>query len=181
MNNDEKEVQPQDQTDSETTSLNEDEEAVEGDEQAPLTDTELAEKYLANWQRSQADFANYKKRAEQEKAEFVKFANGNLMSGLLPILDDLQRALENVDQTADPKWVEGIELIYKKLMAHLENQGLCEIGALGEEFDPNCHQAVLHEEGEEGKVIEELQKGYKLHDRLLRPSMVKVGKGSEES
>jgi len=170
VNNDEKEVQPQDQTDSETTSLNEDEEAVEGDEQAPLTDTELAEKYLANWQRSQADFANYKKRAEQEKAEFVKFANGNLMSGLLPILDDLQRALENVDQTADPKWVEGIELIYKKLMAHLES-----------EFDPNCHQAVLHEEGEEGKVIEELQKGYKLHDRLLRPSMVKVGKGSEES
>ena len=180
MNDDDKEVQPQEQTEEDDCS-SVDAEVLQGEAETPLTDKELAEKYLANWQRSQADFANYKRRAEQEKSEFVKFANSNLMSGLLPIIDDFQRALENVDQTADPKWVEGIELIYKKLMSHLESQGLCEIGALGEEFDPNCHEAVLHEEGEEGKVIEELQKGYKLHDRLLRPSMVKVGKGIEES
>ena len=72
-----------------------------------------------------------------------------------------------------------IELIYRKLLGELESQGLTKIEALGQEFDPNFHQAVLYEEGEEGKVIEELQKGYMVHDRLLRPTMVKVGKGKE--
>ncbi|MFO8009493.1 MAG: nucleotide exchange factor GrpE [Dehalococcoidia bacterium] len=148
-----------------------------GEEPAP-TDKQLAEQYLANWQRAQADFVNYKKRVEQDKAEFARFANSNLMSSLLPVIDDFERALENVpEEVADSGWVEGIEMIYRKMMSILESLGLSTIKAEGEEFDPNYHEALMHEEGEEGKVLEELQKGYMVHDRLLRPAKVKVGKG----
>jgi len=147
----------------------EEEQIVEEDKceegQLVLTDKEQAEQYLANWQRAQADFANFKKRTEQERAEFVKFANSALMSSLLPVIDDFERALENASEQIDSGWIEGIELIYRN----------------GQDFDPNFHQAVLYEEGDEGKVIEELQKGYMLHDRLLRPTMVKVGKGNSDT
>ncbi len=139
-----------------------------------------AEDYLASWQRAQADFINFKRRTEQERNETVKLATATLMLNLLPVLDDLERALENVSgKLAGLTWVDGIALIYRKLQAILEGHGLSEIKALGEPFDPNLHEAVLHGEGEEGKVIEELQKGYKLHDRVLRPTMVKVGKKEE--
>jgi len=135
---------------------------------------------LANWQRSQADFINFKKRTEQEKSETIKFANSLLMTELLPAIDDLERALESVPEAMKgDAWVEGIELIYQKIIKVLEGQGLSRIEAQGQDFDPNFHQAVLYEEGEEGKVADELQKGYMLHDRLLRPSMVKVGKAPE--
>jgi molecular chaperone GrpE len=152
------------------------------EEQPVVTDEELAEQYLANWQRSQADFANFKKRSELEKAESIKYANAILMTSLLPVLDDMERALDNIDQNlVGLPWVDGIDLIYRKLLATVEGQGLTKIEAQGQDFDPNFHQAVLYEEGEEGKVIEELQKGYVIQDRLLRPTMVKVGKGKEES
>ncbi len=140
-----------------------------------------AESYLANWQRAQADFLNFKRRTEQERNEVVMLASATLMLSLIPVLDDLERALESVSEKLSGfTWVDGIELIYRKLKATLEGHGLSEIKALGEPFDPNCHEAALYAEGEEGKVIEELQKGYRLHDRVLRPSMVKVGKGQEE-
>lgn len=140
-----------------------------------------AESYLANWQRAQADFINFKRRTEQERNEVVMLASATLMLSLLPVLDDLERALESVSEKLSGfTWVDGIELIYRKLKATLEGHGLSEIKALGEPFDPNCHEAALYAEGEVGKVIEELQKGYRLHDRVLRPSMVKVGKGQEE-
>jgi molecular chaperone GrpE len=141
---------------------------------------EKAEKYLANWQRAAADLINFKKRSEQEKAEIAKFANAVLVMSLLPILDDFERALDNVSiKLAGFTWVDGIRLIQRKLQAVLESQGLSQIEALGNDFDPAVHEAVLSEEGEEGKVIEELQKGYKFHERVLRPAMVKVGKGKE--
>jgi molecular chaperone GrpE len=140
-----------------------------------------AERYLANWQRTQADFDNFKKRAEQEKVEVTRFANGVLMINLLPILDDFERALDNVSpKLAGFTWVDGIELINRKLQAVLEAQGLCPIEAVGKEFDPNLHEAVLEGEGEEGKVIEELQRGYKFQERVLRPALVKVGRKKEE-
>lgn len=140
-----------------------------------------AESYLANWQRAQADFVNFKRRTEQERNEVVMLASATLMLSLLPVLDDLERALESVSEKLSGfTWVDGIALIYRKLKATLEGHGLSEIKALGEPFDPNCHEAALYAEGEGGKVIEELQKGYKLHDRVLRPAMVKVGKGQEE-
>jgi len=154
---------------------------VESLQKALAEEKEKAEKYLANWQRAQADFSNFKKRNEQEKIENAKFVNALLMSSLLPVLDDLERALNNVSaKLAGFTWVDGIGLIYRKLLAILESQGLSKIAAQGQDFDPDFHQAVLYEAGEEGKVIEELQKGYMLHDRLLRPAMVKVGKEKGE-
>jgi len=141
-----------------------------------------AEKYLANWQRSEADFINYKRRIEQERAEMASFANANLMAALLPVVDDLERALESVtDETDITSWIDGIRLIYRKLKTALEDHGLSEIIAEGKEFDPNIHEAVMCVEGEEGIVCEEIQRGYKLRDRLLRPAMVTVGKEGEGS
>jgi len=139
-----------------------------------------AEKYLANWQRAQADLVNYKRRSEQERAEVTNFANSTFILNLLPVLDDLARALAIIPEgLAESAWVEGIRHIYRKLKAVLEAQGLSEIEAEGKDFDPNFHEAVMAVEGDEGKVIEEIQKGYKLRERVLRPTMVKVGKGKE--
>jgi len=142
---------------------------------------EKAEGYLANWQRAQADFINYKRRSEQEKEEISKFANALLMLNLLPVLDDLERALASIPpKLVGFTWVEGISLIERKLRTSLEAQGLSQIKALGEPFDPELHEAAMHGKGKEGMVVEELQKGYKLHDRVIRPTMVVVGNGEEE-
>lgn len=140
-----------------------------------------AERYLANWQRAQADFINYKKRAEQEKNEVTDFANARLILNLLPILDDLERAFASLPpRILGLTWVDGIGLIYRKLQAVLEAQGLTQIKTKGETFDPKLHEAVMQEEGKEGIIIEELQRGYKLRERVLRPALVVVGKGKEE-
>ncbi len=140
-----------------------------------------AEGYLANWQRAQADFINYKRRSEQESEETSKFANSILMLSLLPILDDLERAFASVPpKLAKLSWVDGVRLIERKLQASMEAQGLSQIKALGEPFDPNLHEAAMHGKGKEGIVVEELQKGYKLHDRVIRPAMVVVGDGEEK-
>ncbi len=135
-----------------------------------------AETYLANWQRTQADFVNYKRRTEQERSEATKFSNAMLILNLLPAVDDLERALNTVPTNlAGLTWFEGLRLIHRKLMTILENQGLQAIEAEGKDFDPNLHEAVIHSEGEEGKVLQELQRGYRLHDRVIRPAMVRVG------
>ena len=173
---------------AEETPRGEEGEAVEGEEEdvaslkkALAEEQARAEGYLASWQRAQADFVNYKRRTEQERNEMVMLASATLMLNLLPVLDDLERALDNVsEKLSGLAWVDGIVLIYRKLKATLEGNGLSEIKALGETFDPNFHEAALYVDGEEGKVIEELQKGYMLHDRVLRPAMVKVGKGLME-
>jgi len=140
-----------------------------------------AETNLAGWQRAQADFVNYKRRAEQAKEEISKFANTALMLNLLPTLNDLERALTSIpDDLADVSWVEGIKLIERKLRTTLEAQGLSPIKALGEPFNPHFHEAVMQGKGKEGVVVEEVQKGYKLYDRVIRPSKVVVGSGEEE-
>ena len=142
---------------------------------------EKAENYLANWQRAQADFTNYKRRSEQEKEELTRFTKAQVMTGLLSVLDDMERALESIEpEMAESSWVEGIRLIERKLRTSLETQGLSLIQALGETFDPNFHEAAGHSKGEEGIVVLELQKGYMLYDRVLRPSMVIVGNGETE-
>lgn len=139
-----------------------------------------AEKYLSNWQRSEADFNNYKKRIEQERSETAKFANLSLIINLLPIMDDFERAFNTaLGKSTQVDWADGISLIFRKLQAILQAQGISEIRAIGEQFDPAIHEAVGQGEGDEGKIIEEMQKGYKLGDRLIRPALVVVGHGKQ--
>ena len=157
-------------------------EDIETLKQALAEEKEKAGGYLANWQRTQADFINYKRRIEQERAEFNKFANASLILSLLPILDDMERAINSIPpKLAKLSWVDGIRHIERKLRANLEAQGLKPIEALGQPFDPNFHEAVRQDKGKEGTVIEELQKGYMLNDKLLRPARVVVGNGEEEN
>jgi len=139
-----------------------------------------AEANLASWQRTQADFINYKRRTEQEKEEINQFAKATLILNLLPALDDLERAFAAIPpRLTKLSWVDGIRLIWSKLQATLEAQGLSEIKATGEPFDPHFHEAVRQDKGKEGVVIEEVQKGYKFHDRVIRPTKVVVGNGEE--
>ncbi|HLB28450.1 MAG TPA: nucleotide exchange factor GrpE [Dehalococcoidales bacterium] len=142
---------------------------------------EKAKTNLANWQRAQADFTNYRRRADQEKEDVAKFANTGLLMAILPFLDDLERALTHVPPgLSDISWVEGIKLMERKLLANLENHGVSVIKALGEPFDPRLHEAVKQDSGEDGIIIGEIQRGYKLRDRVLRPSIVIVGNGESE-
>jgi molecular chaperone GrpE len=156
-------------------------EDVEFLKQALAEAEEKATANLAGWQRAQADFINYKKRSDREKADLGQYANSELIVKLLPALDDLERALATIPaRQAKLGWVEGIRLIERKLRVTLENEGLCQIEALGEPFDPHFHEAVMQGKGREGVVIEEVQKGYRLHDRVIRPSKVVVGGGKED-
>lgn len=142
---------------------------------------EDAEKYLGNWQRAEADLQNYKKRTEQEREELRRFGNVSIIINLLPILDDFERAFASLDsRLAGLSWFDGIYLIYRKLQQMLENAGVRPIEAEGQAFDPRFHEAVAHVEGEEGKVVGVVQRGYTLHERVLRPAMVLVGSGPKE-
>jgi len=137
---------------------------------------ERAESYYASWQRAAADFQNFKRRAEQERSEFTHIANAALIYNLLPIIDDLERALDNVDpHIAGLTWLDGLRLIHRKFESLLEVNGVAEIAAEGQDFDPNIHEAVMYAEGEAGKVLNVAQKGYTLGSRVLRPAMVVVG------
>ena len=141
---------------------------------------EKAESYLASWQRAAADFQNYKRRVEQEREELARIANAALIINMLPLLDDMERALQNVDtRLAGMTWLDGVRLIHRKFQALLEMNGVTEIEADGQSFDPNIHEAVMFGEGEDGKVISVVQKGYRLGGRVLRPAMVVVGQGSK--
>ena len=170
--------EPEEQTtEEETESCQEDTNSLK---QALTAEREKAEEYLANWQRTQADFINYKRRNEQESEESRKFANSVLILSMLPVLDDLERALDSIaDNTDKYEWIDGIRLIERKLRTSLEAQGLTPIEVKGEAFDPHLHEAIRQSDGQEGIVLEEVQKGYRLYDRILRPAMVVVGNGKE--
>lgn len=138
--------------------------------------------YLANWQRSQADFANYKRRTEQERRDQARYSEAQVLGSLLPIVDDMERALAGVPpQLYSITWVDGVALIHRKLLAVLESHGVRPIESQGQKFDPNLHQAIMQVPGPEATVMAELQRGYQLYDRVLRPSMVQVGDGTEET
>lgn len=131
--------------------------------------------------RKSAEFDNYRKRIERERQAFAEATAGSVMEDLLPIMDDLERALA-ADPAADgtDAYRKGVELIHRQLDELLRNRGVRPIEALGADFDPHVHQAVSHEPAEghrDGEVIEDFRRGYMLGDRLLRPSMVKVAKG----
>ena len=138
--------------------------------------------------RTVADFDNYRKRIERERRELSDYAATDVLLELLPIIDNFERALQapasalgaTAGRPAESEaFKKGVELIHKQMLDLLRKRGVTLIDALGADFDPNVHQAVIHEpsdEHREGEVMQELQRGYKLGDRLLRPAMVKVAK-----
>jgi molecular chaperone GrpE len=144
-----------------------------------MAEQSKADTYFNNWQRAAADIANMRRRHDQERLEYIKQANATLIAELLPVLDSFDLALaampEDVRATT---WVDGIVLVERQLRSMLERAGLSAIDAQGKVFDPNEHEAMMHEISDqpENTVTGELQRGYKLHDRVLRPARVKVAK-----
>jgi molecular chaperone GrpE len=129
--------------------------------------------------RTAAEFDNYRKRMDRERRDLAEFTAGEQMLELLPIIDNLERALQ-ASSEEDPLR-KGVELIHRQMLDMLRKRGVKPIEALGADFDPNFHQAVIHEEStehREGEVMAELQRGYVVGDRLLRPAMVKVAKSA---
>ena len=144
-----------------------------------------AAEYLDGWQRARAEFANYKKRVEAERQELRRTSTEALLLKLLPVVDDFERAFQALpEESTDATWVDGFTMILRKLQAILESQDVTPIEATGQPFDPLWHEAVMQEETDEhpdGYVTEEMQRGYRLGDRVLRPSMVKVASNTNES
>lgn len=136
--------------------------------------------YLDGWQRAQAAFSNYKKRQEAERAQMIQLSNATLVRKLLPVGDDFDRAIATLPACLDQlTWVDGLFLIKHKLDAVLQSEGVKPIETQGEQFDPLYHEAITYEEAEgfaEGYIIGEVQRGYILGDRVLRPSLVRVAK-----
>ena len=137
-----------------------------------------AEEYLDGWQRARAEFANYKKRILRENIDIRQVARGEVIKLYLDIADDLERALQEKPEAGDGEtWAEGIEIIFQKLRARLEVEGIKPMNPIGEEFDPNIHEALMKEESEEfesGQIIEVIQEGYWIGDKVLRPALVRV-------
>ncbi|MDY7032926.1 MAG: nucleotide exchange factor GrpE [Thermodesulfobacteriota bacterium] len=130
--------------------------------------------------RTQAEFENYKKRIEREKADTIKFCNEEIIKELLPVIDNLEMALEHSEKSDNSKsLIEGIEMVLSQFLKSLEKFGVSCFSSIGELFDPNCHEAMSQIESDkhdENTVVSEFQKGYYLNDRLLRPAKVMVAK-----
>jgi molecular chaperone GrpE len=139
-----------------------------------------SDEYLEGWQRARAEFANFRKRIDREREQSHQTAAGTIIRRYLEILDDLERALSNRPPEGEGAiWAGGIELIYRKFLKTLESEGVKRMEAEGEMFDPNMHEAISHEESpdhESGQIIEVVQPGYMLGDRVLRPALVRVAK-----
>jgi molecular chaperone GrpE len=128
--------------------------------------------------RKTAEFENYRKRTDRERREQAEYAAAEVLKDLLPVIDDLERALEASSESAEA-YRQGVELIHKQMLDLLRKRGVTPIEAVGQDFDPHLHQAVTHEQvpgHRDGEVVAEFRRGYKLRDRLLRPAMVKVAK-----
>jgi molecular chaperone GrpE len=140
-----------------------------------------AAEYLDGWQRARAEFANFRKRQEAERAQMMLLANAGLLGKLLPIADDFERAFRTLPECLDQlTWVDGLYMIRQKLEAVLQSEGVQPIDVEGVDFDPRLHEAITYEiaDGfEEGKVIGDVQRGYMLGERVLRPALVRVAKG----
>jgi molecular chaperone GrpE len=154
---------------------------VEAEKSEPVEDDRLsaaeakAEEHLNDLKRLAAEFENYKKRAAREQVALSTRATERLVKELLPIVDDLERALEAAEEHEEAKLEEGVRLVHRQLASALEREGLAEIETNGK-FDPHVHEALLSQpsDAEEGSVIEVVQKGYKLGDKVIRPARVVV-------
>ncbi len=134
-----------------------------------------SQEYLDALQRERADFTNFRRRTELEKDQMGRWTAGETFKKILPVLDDLERALAN--RPADDAWANGVELVSRKFQSILEKEGVVRIEAEGKPFDPHIHEAIMQEPSdthESGTVIMVLQQGYMLGDRVLRPALVKV-------
>ncbi len=145
-----------------------------------------AAEYLDGWQRAQASFSNFRKRTQAEQTQWRSTANADLLSRLVPILDDFRRALEAVPEAyEDDAWLDGVRLVQRKLKAILDGENVSPIELeSGDMFDPNFHEAVLYQEVdgfEEGQIVAEVETGYMIGDRVLRPALVVVAKGTERA
>ncbi len=129
--------------------------------------------------RAAADLKNFKRRTEEERANLIRNATAGLIMKLLPILDDFDLAMQHVPaEVAETPWFNGLQGVQRKIQSVMEGEGVKPIEALGQPFDPNFHDAVMHEDAgpeQAGKVTADLRRGYTLHERVIRPTMVKVG------
>ncbi len=133
------------------------------------------QEYRDGWQRSVADFANYRKRTERDNEQLGKMVAGNTIKKFLGVMDDLERALAN--RPAEDAWANGVDLVYRKFQSILESENITRIPAEGQPFDPTFHEAIMQEPSdahESGTVIAVLQQGYMHGERVLRPALVKV-------
>lgn len=148
--------------------------------QALEASQQKAQEYFDGWARERADFSNYKRRIDREQAQSSQVIAANILKRYLPVVDDLERALKSRPNGGDlAAWSEGIELIYSKLKNILESEGLQRIPAETESFDPTRHEAISHEENpahQSGDIIEVVQQGYTIGDRVLRPALVRVAR-----
>ena len=140
-----------------------------------------AAEYLDGWQRARAEFANYKRRTEAERIELSATAGADVLARVLPAIDDFDRAANTLpDDLKDHAWINGVMLIYRKLLNTLDASNVKPIVVQpGDTFDPTIHEAITHEDSDQfssGQIIAELQRGYKMGERVLRPAMVRVAK-----
>ena len=176
------EEQPvEEETDKEAENKEESEQTEEVEEKDPL---EKAQEEIADlkdkWLRSVAEFENYRKRTLKERAELILNGGEKFITSILPVLDDMERAIENGSKTDDPEVLrEGMTLIYQKFMKTLETQGVSKIDTVDADFDTDVHEALAMVPGmgddKKGKVIDCLQQGYKLNDKVIRHAKVAVG------
>ena len=162
------------QEEKQATDQSSEEKQTEEPEKSKET-SEEDEAASAKYMRLMADFQNYKRRVEKEKGDIYAYANEKIVTELLTVMDNFERALQH--EAAEDSFGEGMRMIFKQLAGVLEKAGLEEIKALGEDFDPKFHNAVMTEDNadyESGKVTEVMQKGYLLNKKVIRPSMVKV-------
>ena len=171
------EEQPvEEETDKEAENKEESEQTEEVEEKDPLEKADLKDK----WLRSVAEFENYRKRTLKERAELILNGGEKFITSILPVLDDMERAIENGSKTDDPEVLrEGMTLIYQKFMKTLQTQGVSKIDTVDADFDTDVHEAVAMVPGmgddKKGKVIDCLQQGYKLNDKVIRHAKVAVG------
>ena len=197
-----KKTPPKTEKDSESTDIESDIEEVESSnvnesddmnsdssEEIILDPLEESTKEAAHWKdlaaRNQAELDNYRKRMAREKSDAIKFANGSLLSELLPVIDSFQMGLTAaINEDPDSIISKGMEMVQKQLEEFFSSQGAVAISSVGNEFDPNLHEAISQESSDEvpnGHIITEIRKGYTLNDRLLRAANVIVSKGPEST